>query len=77
MNYDAERKRLADNQRKMEEATEDVEVGEGGAISQASILRKERSMENQLVEGLVDTGAQFLEVMLDIAESLDGMYRDA
>lgn len=73
MDYADEKLRLANNQRKMEEATEDIEVGEGETVSPVSMRRKEQDREEQLIEGAIDIGAQFMEMVIDIAESLDLM----
>lgn len=73
MNYTEEKETLYANRRKAGEATEDIEVGEGETVSAVSINRKEKEREDALKEATLDTAFQFVEMIIDIAESLDMM----
>lgn len=70
MDYDLERESLYANRRKIGEATENIEVGEGETVSPTSVRRKEEAQEEEIVEVALDTIFQFVEVIIDLAESL-------
>lgn len=73
MNYEEGLENLYSNRRKIGEATEDIEVKEGETVSQVSIRRKEKEREDAVLEVALDTAFQFVETVIDIAESLDMM----